>query len=139
METPRIGEILNEMEVLSDQDVREVLRRFGLGHGDQVAPVVEQGDGVFWAFASDGLLRLRVEEPKDAKGKPNPITISWTSLVSHEPLMMAIAVGSGYALSAAWLRGRLAAGRGVAAVGDYLAGGVYITLGLVTALGGSRK
>jgi flavin reductase (DIM6/NTAB) family NADH-FMN oxidoreductase RutF len=29
----------------------------------------------------------------DAQGKPNPITISWTTLVSHEPPMMAIAVG----------------------------------------------
>jgi flavin reductase (DIM6/NTAB) family NADH-FMN oxidoreductase RutF len=30
---------------------------------------------------------------KDAAGKHNPITISWTMLVSHEPPMMAIAVG----------------------------------------------
>jgi flavin reductase (DIM6/NTAB) family NADH-FMN oxidoreductase RutF len=30
---------------------------------------------------------------KDASGKHNPITISWTMLVSHEPPMMAIAVG----------------------------------------------
>ena len=33
------------------------------------APIVEQGRGVFWAFASDGLLRLRVEEPKGRKPK----------------------------------------------------------------------
>lgn len=30
---------------------------------------------------------------KDAQGKHNPITLGWTMLVSHEPPMMAIAVG----------------------------------------------
>ena len=30
---------------------------------------------------------------KDQQGKYNPITLGWTSLVSHEPPMMAIAVG----------------------------------------------
>ena len=30
---------------------------------------------------------------KDARGKHNPITLGWTMLVSHEPPMMAIAVG----------------------------------------------
>jgi flavin reductase (DIM6/NTAB) family NADH-FMN oxidoreductase RutF len=30
---------------------------------------------------------------KDARGKHNPITLGWTMFVSHEPPMMAIAVG----------------------------------------------
>ena len=30
---------------------------------------------------------------KDRKGKYNPITLGWTMLASHEPPMMAIAVG----------------------------------------------
>ena len=34
-----------------------------------VAPVIEQGRGIFWAFAADGLLRLHVEEPKGGKAK----------------------------------------------------------------------
>jgi hypothetical protein len=29
--------------------------------------VIEQGQGIFWALASDGLLRLHVEEPQGGK------------------------------------------------------------------------
>lgn len=32
---------------------------------------------------------------KDAKGKPNPITLGWTMIVSGEPPMMAISIGKG--------------------------------------------
>ena len=33
------------------------------------APVIEQGPNVYWAFGSNGLLRLRVDEPKGGKPK----------------------------------------------------------------------
>ncbi len=37
--------------------------------------------------------QIAIAIARDAQGKHNPITISWTMLCSHEPLMMAIAVG----------------------------------------------
>ena len=69
------------------------------------APVVEQGGGIFWAFASDGLLRLRVEEPKAGKGKPKIVAdthyprivpqgeIRWMALDPHGNLWVATSYG----------------------------------------------
>ncbi|MFQ5805180.1 MAG: flavin reductase family protein [Phycisphaerae bacterium] len=37
--------------------------------------------------------QVAIAVAKDARGKHNPITLGWTMLVSHEPPMMAIAVG----------------------------------------------
>ena len=38
---------------------------------------------------------------KDPKGKYNPITLGWTMIVSHDPPMMAVAIGKGrYSLEA---------------------------------------
>ena len=38
---------------------------------------------------------------KDAQGKYNPITLGWTMIVSHDPPMMAVAIGKGrYSLEA---------------------------------------
>ena len=53
--------------------------------------------------------------------------------------VMAVVVGSAYALAAAALRGWLVTQRKITALGDYLAGGVYIGLGLLAALSGSRN
>lgn len=52
--------------------------------------------------------------------------------------VMAVIVGSAYALAASWLRGWFAEPRSSAKVGDYLAGGIYIGLGVVAALSGSK-
>ncbi len=37
--------------------------------------------------------QIAIATAKDAQGKYNPITLGWTMLTSHDPLMMAIAVG----------------------------------------------
>jgi flavin reductase (DIM6/NTAB) family NADH-FMN oxidoreductase RutF len=37
--------------------------------------------------------QVAIAVAKDARGRHNPITLGWTMLVSHEPPMMAIAVG----------------------------------------------
>ena len=52
--------------------------------------------------------------------------------------VMAVIVGSAYALAAAWLRRLFTRMGPTSRVGDYLAGGIYIGLGLVAALSGSR-
>jgi threonine/homoserine/homoserine lactone efflux protein len=53
--------------------------------------------------------------------------------------VMAVMVGSAYALAAAWLGGWSVTKRSLAAIGDYFAGTVYIGLGLLTAFAGPRK
>ena len=53
--------------------------------------------------------------------------------------IMAVAVGSAYALAAAWLRRWFMSHRALSAAGDYIAGGVYVGLGLVAALTGLKS
>lgn len=53
--------------------------------------------------------------------------------------LMAVIVGSAYALTAAWLRRWFVARKALSAAGDYFAGSVYIGLGLAAALTGSRS
>ena len=36
---------------------------------------------------------LMVAVAKDREGKINPITVAWSMMVSHEPPMMAVAIG----------------------------------------------
>jgi threonine/homoserine/homoserine lactone efflux protein len=70
-----------------------------------------------------------------ARGHPVvQILLLW--LISQ---VMAVAVGSAYALAAAWLRTRLSAFRAGSAVGDYISGGLYVLLGLALACTGSRS
>ncbi|UCE23694.1 MAG: LysE family translocator [Candidatus Zixiibacteriota bacterium] len=52
--------------------------------------------------------------------------------------VMAVGVGSAYALAAAWLRHLYLKRGGGSAAGNYFAGSVYVLLGLATALTGSR-
>lgn len=52
--------------------------------------------------------------------------------------VMAVIVGSAYALAASWLRGWFIKPGLPSRVGNYLAGGIYIGLGVVAALSGSR-
>jgi threonine/homoserine/homoserine lactone efflux protein len=52
--------------------------------------------------------------------------------------VMAVIVGSVYALGAAWLRARFVKPGSRSRTGDYLAGGIYIGLGVAAALSGSR-
>ena len=53
--------------------------------------------------------------------------------------IMAIVVGSAYALAAGWLRNRFIARGALSGAGDYFAGCVYIGLGLAVALTGSKS
>lgn len=52
--------------------------------------------------------------------------------------VMAVGIGSAYALAASWLRTRFIARQSRSRAGDYLAGGIYIGLGVAAALSGSR-
>jgi threonine/homoserine/homoserine lactone efflux protein len=52
--------------------------------------------------------------------------------------VMAVIVGSVYALAASWLRSRFVKPGSRSRAGDYLAGSIYIGLGLAAALSGSR-
>jgi threonine/homoserine/homoserine lactone efflux protein len=52
--------------------------------------------------------------------------------------VMAVIVGSAYALAASWLRGWFIKPGSHTRTGDYLAGGIYIGLGVVAPLAGSR-
>ena len=52
--------------------------------------------------------------------------------------LMAVIVGSGYALAAAWLRYSVVTRKALSATGDYIAGSVYIGMGLAAALTGSK-
>ena len=52
--------------------------------------------------------------------------------------VMAVVVGSAYALAASWLRVCLARKASISRIGDYFAGGVYIGLGVIAALSGSK-
>ena len=69
-----------------------------------------------------------------ARGHPAVQTlVLW--LISQ---VMAVGVGSAYAVAAASLRGLLRR-RKSSRIGDYLAGGVYLGLGVVAALSGSKS
>jgi threonine/homoserine/homoserine lactone efflux protein len=52
--------------------------------------------------------------------------------------VMAVIVGSAYALAASWVRGWFIKTGTSSRVGNYLAGGIYIGLGVVAALSGSK-
>ena len=53
--------------------------------------------------------------------------------------VMAVIVGSAYALAAAWLRRWFMVHKALSAAADYIAGGVYVGLGLVAALTGLKS
>jgi threonine/homoserine/homoserine lactone efflux protein len=53
--------------------------------------------------------------------------------------VMAVVVGSAYALAASWLRRLCTFRRALSGAGNFLAGSVYIGLGLAAALAGSRS
>ena len=52
--------------------------------------------------------------------------------------LMAVIVGSAYALAASWLRRRFLGQKSSSRAGDYVAGSIYVGLGVVAALSGSR-
>jgi len=52
--------------------------------------------------------------------------------------VMAVIVGSAYALAASWFRGWFVGPASFSGVGNYMAGGLYIGLGVFAALSGSR-
>lgn len=69
-----------------------------------------------------------------ARGNP----VVQTLLLWSISQIMAVMVGSAYALAAAWLRRWLVASKSLPAFSDYWAGGIYIGLGLAAALVGSK-
>jgi threonine/homoserine/homoserine lactone efflux protein len=65
-------------------------------------------------------------------------TIIQTLVLWFISQVMAIIVGSGYALATSWVRGRFIGQTPFSRFGDYFAGSMYIGLGLFAALSGSR-